>query len=287
MKAREKSMKTHTNFLDFNCSASQFSCNKHPYSSSVGICPHCLNDRLMKLVCSDCGEHRVSSCSCSEISSSYRNSCSNIDVGSVGRISFLIENDKIGRKQRSFLGRSSSNCVEAKKSYGFCRIKKLFTKRSNKEFYDQNSESSSYLDGDSYKQYGFSNGYEARKRDKVLDDENGGFGLKKVCCPNQVEMDRVCSVFPIKERDLSAMDESEKETGFIELKPDSSCDGYRNENLEVGEILQSLKRNGICGNGGSCRITMNERGFKQKGSTGNYKLWKWIFKYRAAAREGK
>ncbi|XP_058114962.1 uncharacterized protein LOC131257979 [Magnolia sinica] len=85
MKDRGKAVEASTFFSDAPC-------RKHPSSSSVGICAFCLKDRLIKLVCSDCGEQRLSSCSCSDISSSYRNSCS-VEVGSVGRISFLIEND--------------------------------------------------------------------------------------------------------------------------------------------------------------------------------------------------
>ncbi|KAL5974457.1 hypothetical protein ACLOJK_031122 [Asimina triloba] len=85
MKDRGKAIEASTFFSDQPC-------RKHPSSSSVGICAFCLKDRLIKLVCSDCGEQRLSSCSCSDISSSYRNSCS-VEVGSVGRISFLIEND--------------------------------------------------------------------------------------------------------------------------------------------------------------------------------------------------
>eukprot|EP01018_Ginkgo_biloba_P014666 Gb_06470 [translate_table: standard] len=80
-------------------------CRKHPSQPSVGICALCLKDRLSKLVCSDCGEQRPPSCSCSEASSSFsssdcaKNSSSSktgtVDVGSAGRISFLIESDKV------------------------------------------------------------------------------------------------------------------------------------------------------------------------------------------------
>ncbi|KAG9133531.1 hypothetical protein Leryth_019440 [Lithospermum erythrorhizon] len=102
-------------------------CKKHPYFSSVGICSYCLNDRLMNLVCSACGEQRFSSCSCSDISSS----CTG-DIGSVGRISFLLENEN-ERKKEVVFRRSSSSCVEIKKSRnGFWKIKRLFV-RNKKE----------------------------------------------------------------------------------------------------------------------------------------------------------
>ncbi|GAB2280133.1 hypothetical protein Dimus_014770 [Dionaea muscipula] len=78
-------------------SASELPCKKHPPSSSDGICAYCLRDKLLELVCPECGEQRLSSsCSCLEISSNpnYSTSCCN-EVGStVGRISFLIENEK-------------------------------------------------------------------------------------------------------------------------------------------------------------------------------------------------
>ncbi|KAJ4844811.1 hypothetical protein Tsubulata_033473 [Turnera subulata] len=130
---------------DYSTSSDLLPCKKHPSSSSVGICAYCLKDRLVKLVCSDCGEQRLSSCSCSEISSN-RNSCT-VDVGSVGRISFLIENEKKneGSSQSNpvsksgekvddvfLLKRSSSSCVEIKRKGGFWRIAKLFGKKRGK-----------------------------------------------------------------------------------------------------------------------------------------------------------
>lgn len=137
----------------YSTSSHDLPCKKHPSSSSVGICAYCLKDRLIKLVCSDCGEQRLSSCSCSEISSN-RNSCT-VEVGSVGRVSFLIENDNTAnRPSRAqthktennnnhhnsynnfeddalFLRRSNSSCVEIKRSRngGFWRFGKLFRKK--------------------------------------------------------------------------------------------------------------------------------------------------------------
>lgn len=255
MKARGRTFKTFLNYPDYN------SCEEHLHPPSVGICPHCLNERLTKLVCSDCGERRVAFCSCSEIEI-RRNSCSNVEFGGVGKASFSAETGGFDPKRRSFLlRRSNSNCAAAgvEKSGGFGRIKRLFVKKKNKlELCDENSGE---------------NSFGARK---------SGFG----------------SVFPIKEREgetSAAIDGG----GFIELKLESwgerkqefcagrrstACDygvGYRKENFELPQIIGSLKRNGVSGNGGSCRITMEERGLKEERR--NSKVWKWIFKNRSAS----
>ncbi|XP_021278321.1 uncharacterized protein LOC110412169 [Herrania umbratica] len=149
MKDRGKAVEVYKNdfFQDYS-SSSDLPCKKHPQSSSVGICAYCLKDRLVKLVCSDCGEQRLSSCSCSEISSNPRTSCTG-EVGSVGRVSFLIENDNkdqvpnpsskpkstTGDKSEEvfFLKRSNSSCVEIKRKNGFWRIGRLFRKKRDKD----------------------------------------------------------------------------------------------------------------------------------------------------------
>ncbi|KAL8224332.1 hypothetical protein R6Q57_019807, partial [Mikania cordata] len=159
MKDKAKSVKLEQknaqHFSDFNyfasSSSSDFPCKKHPSRSSpVGICAYCLNEKLIELVCLDCGEQRMSSCSCSDLSS-YRNSSCNMDVGSVGRLSFLIENEKgiDGCEQKTLftdmkmkqsetedvllLKRSSSCVFEVKKSNRFWKIGKLFKKKIEKE----------------------------------------------------------------------------------------------------------------------------------------------------------
>ncbi|XP_052186251.1 uncharacterized protein LOC127797415 [Diospyros lotus] len=154
MRERGKAVETYSassNFSDYNYSAaSEFPCKKHPSSSSVGICAYCLKDRLVKLVCSDCGEQRLSSCSCSEVSS-YRNS-SAAEIGSVGRMSFLIENERSdqtkqhhqhqqpsskprngeGSEDFVLLKRSSSSCIAGVKRSGLWRIVRLFRKKREK-----------------------------------------------------------------------------------------------------------------------------------------------------------
>ncbi|XP_010261998.1 PREDICTED: uncharacterized protein LOC104600630 [Nelumbo nucifera] len=147
MKGRGRAAETSSGtWLPDYYSSSDAPCRKHPSSSSVGICAYCLKDRLVKLVCSDCGEQRLSSCSCSEVSS-YPNSYS-VEVGSVGRISFLIENEK-AEFPRSYskpssddkseasvlLNRSRSiNCVDVKRN-GFWRFGRCFRKKREKGYW--------------------------------------------------------------------------------------------------------------------------------------------------------
>ncbi|MED6108764.1 hypothetical protein PIB30_027174 [Stylosanthes scabra] len=164
MRDRNKGVEAYNN-NNMDCyypsnSCELFTCKKHPSSSSVGICAFCLKDRLVNLVCSDCGEQRLSSCSCSDdISTSHRNSSAAVDVGSVGRVSFLIDNDKNNNQTPPILqnlpsSSSSSNInnklfervvdeatvlrrssgVEIKKNNSigkFWKIGKLFRKNNN------------------------------------------------------------------------------------------------------------------------------------------------------------
>lgn len=141
---------------NYYSSSSENPCRKHPGASSVGVCAQCLKDRLARLVCSECGEQRLSSCSCSSDISSNRNSCT-VEVGSVGRISFLLESDKselllsrqISTSSKPRAGgaeysnnkaeeammfkRSSSSCVEIKRVHGIWRIGKLFRKKKDRK----------------------------------------------------------------------------------------------------------------------------------------------------------
>lgn len=237
MKERGKAIKTKNNFPDLNCSASEIRCNKHPYSSDVGICPYCLTEKLKKLVCSECGKSRVSSCSCFH----NRSSSTLLDVG---RISFFIDNEsenesKTKNEKVVFFRRSSSSCVEVKKNNGFGRrIKGLFGKKRYKNGDDINGVSRSVS---------FSN---AKISDGVFFDSDN-------CFSNQIEIDRVCnfpngSVFPIKGSDFSATDDSE----FIDLNlskwnQDLLCGGtsevcdhpniYKIGDSEIGGNLSSLK----------------------------------------------
>ncbi|KAA8529241.1 hypothetical protein F0562_033960 [Nyssa sinensis] len=313
MKERGKAVETYSGanyFSDYNYSASSdLPCKKHPSSSSVGICAYCLKDRLIKLVCSDCGEQRLSSCSCSEISS-YPNSCS-VEVGSVGRISFLIENDRTGiqhshskpqngekSEEVVMLKRSNSSCVDVKRS-GFWRIGSF---RGGGYFNDPDHEGSDFAFSsakisdangcmvlDSGRQSGFNEAEPRKSGSKgVLESENG-FNLKGV---KNGGLDR--SVFPVKESDFNDMDES----GFIDLKLDLSSESKpefsvsKMSNLSEsdfdslrgvtsvglhecgGSFGSVIGGDGVYSRGSSCRITVNDRGIK-KGRKGE-KVWRWI-----------
>ncbi|KAL2559127.1 uncharacterized protein Fot_03866 [Forsythia ovata] len=317
MKERGKAVEIYNNDSDFNYSASEMPCRKHPSSSSVGICAYCLKERLVKLVCSECGEQRLSSCSCSDISS-YRNSCSTMEVGSFGRISFLIENEKTdelknlkakrkGDKEKSeeviILRRSSSSCVEVKKSNGFWRIKRLFRKKKSKRDFEKNGEfdddkSETWVSDvmgvsrsrslcsfrDEASDYGFSSAKISDVTSGVFMDSESeprksGFEPRKSGFRGGFDVERgggvysvpYRSVYPVKESDFSAMDES----AFIDLNLDLSAEAKSDQS---GISLANLKSNG-----GSCRITVNERGLK-KGSKG-HKVWKWIFRHHPATNK--
>ncbi|GAB4840214.1 hypothetical protein Ancab_020979 [Ancistrocladus abbreviatus] len=150
MKERGKELEAYGNGNCFaeNFSTSELPCKKHPASSSAGICAYCLRDRLVELVCPECGEQRLSSCSCSEISSSS-NPNSSAEIGTVGRISFLLENEKgealhsiskskiQNREEREdheavYLKRSNSSCVDVKARRGFWKIGRIFRRKREK-----------------------------------------------------------------------------------------------------------------------------------------------------------
>ncbi|KAJ8650504.1 hypothetical protein MRB53_003527 [Persea americana] len=87
-------------------------CRKHPSSTRAGVCPVCLTNRLI-LLCPDCAHLRPCAClhpstdsssSSSSSSSSFSYppfSKSGASVGSVARMSFLIESEPAFRRSRS------------------------------------------------------------------------------------------------------------------------------------------------------------------------------------------
>ncbi|KAK2978885.1 hypothetical protein RJ640_030934 [Escallonia rubra] len=214
--------------LDF-FSSSDLPCKKHPSSSSAGICAYCLKDRLIKLVCSDCGEQRLSSCSCSDVSS-YRNSSATLEVGSVGRISFLIENEKSeaeeqpqSRKPKKegerteeviMLKRSNSSCVEIKKSNGFWKIGRFFRKKRGKGGFDEKSEM-------------WVSDYTGVSRSRSLCSFRGG--------GNFTDMDREGSEFAFSSAKVSDVNgglvsDSEKQCGLVEAEPRKS--GFKDVSVD-------------------------------------------------------
>ncbi|CAN6910521.1 unnamed protein product [Brassica oleracea] len=135
---------------------SEFSCRKHPSVSPVGICPYCLNDRLVNLVCSQCGEQRLSSCSCSDISPNH----AAVEPGNV-RISSLIDEEtgkqrkttKQSRKTEDVVvfKRSSSSCVEIskRKHHRFSKLGRFLRKinpRKERPFDENNNNDTWRLD---------------------------------------------------------------------------------------------------------------------------------------------
>ncbi|XP_071703806.1 uncharacterized protein [Rutidosis leptorrhynchoides] len=311
MKERGKSLESdqeYNNFSqDFNfyySSSSCVPCKKHPSSTQVGVCAYCLKERLMKLACSDCGEQRLSSCSCSDVSS-YRNSSCTVDVGSVGRISFLIENEKVGsgdeqktlfshikqvKKRKTddviLLNRRNSCIVEVKKSNGFWKIGKLFKKKRGKEGcrgeyrdgFDDKSEiwvSDCPMDVSRSRSLCSFRGSSTYDHDDFSDMAYGSSA--KISDFNESEprksgfrgdfMDFE-SRFTAKEGEFSRVYD---DSGFIDLKLDLS------DQLKTEQSVFKKPLDGKCGGSSFCRIVVNERGIK-KGSKGHGKVWKWFFK---------
>ncbi|KAM3269395.1 hypothetical protein P3S67_030277 [Capsicum chacoense] len=129
MKNRGKSIEH--KIPDFNYSDTP--CIKHPNSSTIGICSSCLNDKLLNLIYSD-DTYNIHSCSG--------------DGGSIGRISFLLENEKQSKTEQVILLRSSSNSVEIKKNRnGFWKIKRLLFKKYREKDDDKTETSDKVIEG--------------------------------------------------------------------------------------------------------------------------------------------
>ncbi|KAG2706808.1 hypothetical protein I3843_05G107900 [Carya illinoinensis] len=257
MKERGKAVEVFSNDIEYY-SSSDAPCKKHPSSSSsAGICAYCLKDRLIKLVCSDCGEQRLSSCSCSEISSN-RNSCT-VEVGSVGRVSFLIENERneISRSHSKpkaqeraeevvVLKRSSSSCVEIKRSTGFWRIGRLFRKKKEKNF-----EGSSVAGGCDDKSDLWLVDYMGVSRSRSLCSFRGGGWFGSEDGENLVVSAARSSISAARSSGVNGglpLD-SGRRSGFSEAEPrKSGFDGEKKDShleSEKGTDLKSVKKGGI------------------------------------------
>ncbi|XP_043698797.1 uncharacterized protein LOC122649631 [Telopea speciosissima] len=344
MKDRGKAVEVSSgNWFSEYSSSSDLPCRKHPSSSAVGICAYCLKDRLVKLVCSDCGEQRLSSCSCSDISS-YPNSCT-VEVGSVGRISFLIENEKadlfrtnskpICDEKKSeavvLLKRSSSNSIDVKKS-GLWMFRKFFRKKKEKSL--EISEKNSAVSEDKGQMWIFDYMGMSRSRSvsgfrTSLDEPAGIDGLPVSGNGDMVSefSEKNLSACGLKSFKLSGLSEPSQgagnsfrainsrsscpveaeadfsdleESGFIDLKIGSSpelktelsgikMDGFSESDhgfssLRVGGIskhgCQSFRYSSgaeLWSNGGSCRITVNEKEIKKRNKS--LKVWRWVFRH--------
>lgn len=300
MKTEQKNTRFYSNLTHISSSSLSLnpSCKIHPfYTSEVGICPYCLKDKLMNLTCSDCGEQRITPCSCSGSEfSSYRNSYSTLDVGSVGRISFLIDNDKgctngddtksifsnmlkLKQSEQSktqdvvLLKRSNSCVVEVKKNKGSWRICKFFKNmrkkgeidgsrsRSLSSFMDSNiNHEVSSMDCSSAK-VSNSKELESRKSD-LMDFEND---------------------VVVKDVNLCKMDDDSDDDEFIDLKIDLFGKSKTEYSVFKECDTMDLVPSGGMGSS-SCRFMVNERGIK-KVKNNHMKAWKWIFKHHSGKKD--
>ncbi|GLU04830.1 hypothetical protein SLE2022_219600 [Rubroshorea leprosula] len=300
MKDRGKAVEVYNNdFCQDYSTSSDLPCRKHPQVSSVGICPYCLKDRLVKLVCSDCGEQRLSSCSCSEISSNPRTSCTG-------------EWRRIGRG--FFLKRSNSSCVEIKRKNGFWKIGRLF--RRKKDHRDSGKSAGGMDEKSDLWVVDYAGGV-SRSRSLCsfrgggfFGSEDGGDLMNYSGARSSISAARSSSV------NGGLVFDPERKSGFSEAEPrKSGFDSDRRDSTDVGPDVKSgftganrrvfsLKESYFSGgddsgmrvadfvppetgdstlagdggiyNGGSCRITLNDRGIKK--SRKSFKGWRWIFK---------
>ncbi|CAH9114954.1 unnamed protein product [Cuscuta europaea] len=291
------------NFSEFDFYAfPDIACKKHPSASSIGICPYCLKERLLKLICSDCGEHRLSSCSCSDISAP--------------RISFLMENE-IGRDQwkapakgkrdktedASVLRRSSSNCAEIKKSSnGFWKIKRLLGNMKRREkscsendhhAFDEmrvsRSRSVCSLRDDGWSdQYRFSSAKISDVTGEFLFDseEARKSGFRGDRPENKGSFPFPRSVFPAKESDsFTSSIANESAASFLDIKLDLSSSLRSLRNLSSDRDSSSSAGNRMAF--GSCRFTgsgnVSDEGVKRSGKRSSF--WEWISWQRSSGRK--
>lgn len=268
MKDRGKSAAIDTTYVentkipDFNYSvSSDIPCIKHPNSSPIGICSFCLKDKLLNLICSNQDDPQRTSSPCS------------VEVGSVGRISFLLENEKQSKTEQVILLRSTSKSVEIKKNRnGFWKIKRLFKK--NREKGDEKSEVSGPINGVvsrsrslcSFRGGGDDGNNDYRFSSAKISDVTGGILMDS----DEPRKSGFRSIFPVKESDFTSMDGDD--SAFIDLKLDLSSDSMRLSNASDNNGRVRLDLSGGSGNGafrhsGSCRMS----------GKGN-KVWKWIFR---------
>ncbi|KAL4574593.1 hypothetical protein LXL04_021427 [Taraxacum kok-saghyz] len=245
-----------------------------------------------------CGEQRISSCSCPDVSS-YRNSYCSLDMGSVGRLSFVIENEKdsngdlqktllshIKETKKSetetddvvFLKRSNSCAVEVKKSNGFWRIGKLFKKKREKDGCSERNSCglidvsrsrslSSFMDGN----FGHEVGSMACSSSKVSDfneSEARMSGFKGGLMDFE-------SGFLVKEADFIRLHDDDDE--FIDLKIDLSV-----KSITEKSVFKKYDSPGSS----SCRNSLSERGIKKvKNKNHHTKAWKGIFTHHSEKKD--
>lgn len=125
---------------------------------------------------------------------------------------------------------------------------------------------------------------------RLVSDAENSIDLRSLKKVGPLELDRAYSVpnrsiFPVKESDFSAMDDS----AFIDLKLDLSSESKPElPAVRISDASDHGATGGLRGetfscNGGSCRIAVNDRGGLKRG-TNSYKVWKWFSKQYSGRR---
>ncbi|XP_004238999.1 uncharacterized protein [Solanum lycopersicum] len=262
---------------DFNYSvSSDIPCMQHPNSSPIGICSSCLKDKLLNLIYSD-----------QLFSDDTETNSSSFDVGSVGRISFLLENEKQSKTSKTeqvILLRSSSNSVEIKKNRnGFWKIKRFFKKNSEisgpiEGVVSRSRSLCSFRGGGGNGDDGSS---DYRFSSAKISDVTGGLlfdDFKKKCSdsPKTLPILKKNTIFKgfdstflknSSNRTTTTDNDGDDDSGFIDLKLDLLSETKFDIFSESGNLRS-----------GSCRMNEYDRMMKKgKNGKGN-RVWKWIFK---------
>ncbi|GMH15225.1 hypothetical protein Nepgr_017066 [Nepenthes gracilis] len=327
MKERGKELEAYGNggnCIEENFSASDFPCERHPSSISAGICAYCLRDRLMELVCPECGEQRLSSCSCSEISSNP-NSCGTAEIGSVGRISFLIENEKgealhqisnpkpqqKAEAEVVYLKRSNSSCVDVKNRNGFWKIVKIFSRKREKCGIncEKNDDKSEIWASDCLGVSRSRSLCSFRGAGLYDTEENGGLVVSSAARASSVsggltmesakrscfsESEARISNFG-SEKDVSALPIASSTKNFFSLKESQfSCDddpGFIDLKLELSSEskpeLSALKRGGeLLGNESGASFGKNNMSERElRKYRKSHKVWRWFYRRKSKLGE--
>ncbi|KAK4715287.1 hypothetical protein R3W88_013625 [Solanum pinnatisectum] len=268
-----------TKISDFNYSvSSDIPCMKHPNSSPIGICSSCLKDKLLNLIYSD-----------QFFSDDAEIDSPSVEVGSVGRISFLLENEKQSKTEQVILLRSSSNSVEIKKNRnGFWKIKRFFKKNSEisgpiEGVVSRSRSLCSFRGGgggggdDGSSDYRFSSAKISDVTGGLLFDDFKNHRKKCSDSPKMLSILKKNTIFkgsdttflknPSNVTTMIDDDDDDGDSGFIDLKLDLLSE----PKLELFSESGNLR-------GGSCRMNEYDRMMKKgKNGKGN-RVWKWIFK---------
>ncbi|KAG5603677.1 hypothetical protein H5410_025169 [Solanum commersonii] len=265
-----------TKISDFNYSvSSDIPCMQHPNSSPIGICSSCLKDKLLNLIYSD-----------QFFSDDTEINSPSVEVGSVGRISSLLENEKQSKTEQVIFLRSSSNSVEIKKNRnGFWKIKRFFKKNSEisgpiEGVVSRSRSLCSFRGGgggdDGSSDYRFSSAKISDVTGGLLFDDFKNHRKKCSDSPKTLPILKKNTIFKGSDttflknpsnRTTMIDDDDDGDSGFIDLKLDLLSEPKFEHFSESGNLR-----------GGSCRMNEYDRMMKKgKNGKGN-RVWKWIFK---------